>query len=378
MKTKKKFVWLIVWGFVLLAVSVQAWTAQASEWTLKVSVTEAPVRLKPDPASPVVSTLPKGTILKSFAREGEWFRVVTEPGREGFSVIGYVASTDVEIVEKKAVEEPELWEEATAEFRGVGLSVRLGGGFFFFGSGDIEPGVAGMFDETEELIRSLEAVVEESKKVPFQSGYDLWGDIIYHLNSRIGVGLRFDYFKASSKSTLRFTMEDPFEPYTIWSMPDLSAISVSPSFYYSYPLNRLLTFVANGGPALYFVDYEYGQKFIIPLIEEDIHQRVKANRFGFQGGIGLEFRLNPRVVVFVETQGRYARISNLEGEEIFYRSWYSQIFSSKENGSLYYEEGGEFPSLVVLSDESAAGEDVRKAVLDFSGVSLALGLRIKF
>ncbi len=378
MKTKRKLVWLIVWGSAILAISGQAWSAQASEWTLKVSSAEARVRLKPDPASAVVSVLTKGTILKSFAREGEWFRVVTESGREGFSVIGYVASTDVEIVEKKAVEESEFWEEATAEFRGVGLSVRLGGGFLFFGSGDIEPGVSGMFDETEDLIRSLEAVVEESNKVPFKTGYDIWGDVIYHLNSRIGVGLRFDYFKASSKSTLRFTMEDPFEPYTIWSMPDFSAISISPSFYYSYPLNRLLTFVVNGGPTLYFVDYEYGKKFIIPLIEEDIYQKVKANRLGFQGGIGLEFRLNPRVVVFVETQGRYARISNLEGEETFFRSWFGQIWSLRKNGSLYYEEGDQYPGLVVLSDESAAGEDVRKAVLDFSGVSLALGLRIRF
>jgi hypothetical protein len=63
---------------------------QASEWTLKVSVSEARIRLKPDPLGPTLSAVPKGTILKSFAREGEWFRVITEPGREGFVTIGYV------------------------------------------------------------------------------------------------------------------------------------------------------------------------------------------------------------------------------------------------------------------------------------------------
>jgi opacity protein-like surface antigen len=375
---KRIYLWLVLCGSSFLALSVHAWSAQASEWTLKVSVTEARVRLKPDPASPAVSVLPKGTILKSFAKEGEWFRVTVEAGQKGFVVIGYLSSADIEVVEKKSVEEPDLWEEVTAEFRGVGISVRIGGGFFFFGSGDIEPGVSGMFDQTEDTISSLDADIQESKKVPIQSGYDLWGDIIYHLNSRIGVGLRFDHFQASAKSTLRFTIYDPYEPFTIWSLPDITAISISPEFYYSYPLNRLLTFVANGGPALYFVDYEYGRKFIIPMLEEDIHQKVKATRFGFQGGIGLEFRLNPRATIFVETQGRYARISNLEGEEIFFRSWNLQIFSSKENGSFYYDEVGTYPSLVVLSNESAAAENVRKAVLDLSGVSLALGVRFKF
>jgi hypothetical protein len=375
---KRIYLWLVLCGSSFLALSVHVWSAQASEWTLKVSVAEARVRLKPDSASPAVSVLPKGTILKSFAKEGEWFRVTVEAGQKGFVVIGYLSSADIEVVEKKSVEEPDLWEEVTPEFRGVGLSVRLGGGFFIFGSGDIEPGVSGMFDQTEDTISSLDADIQESKKVPIQSGYDLWGDIIYHLNSRIGVGLRFDHFQASAKSTLRFTMDDPYEPYTIWSLPDITAVSISPEFYYSHPLSRLLTFVANGGPALYFVDYEYGRKFIIPAIEEDIHQKVKATRFGFQGGIGLEFRLNPRATIFVETQGRYARISNLEGEEIFFRSWNLQIFSSKENGSFYYDEVGKYPGLVVLSDESAAAENVRKAVLDLSGVSLALGVRFKF
>jgi opacity protein-like surface antigen len=376
--TKQKRLWLILLASGLLAFSIHAWSAQASEWTLRVSAANARVHQKPDAESPVVSVLPKGTTLKSFAKEGEWFRVIIEPEQKGLVIVGYLLSADVEVVEKKSAEEPELWEETTPEFRGVGLSVRLGGGFFFFGSGDIKPGVAGMFDQTEEILSSLDAVIEESNKVPLQSGYDIWGDFIYHLNSRIGAGLRFDYYKASSENTLRFTLDDPYEPYTIWTLPDITALSISPEFYYSYPLSRLLTFIANGGPAVYFVEYRYGQKFITPAIEEDVEQKVKATRFGFQGGIGLEFRLNPRATVFVETQGRYARISSLKGEEILFRSWYLQIFSSKENGTLYYEEAGKYPSLVVLSDESAATRGVRKAVLDLSGVSLALGIRFKF
>jgi opacity protein-like surface antigen len=378
LKTRPKHLRLILLASSLLALCAHAWTSQTQEWTLKVSAAKAQVRQRPDAASPVVSVLPKGMTLKSFAKEGEWFRVIIEPEPKGLVVVGYISSAEVEVVEKKAAEEPKLWEEVTPEFRGVGLSVRLGGGFFFFGSGDIKPGVAGMFDQTEDIISSLDAVIEESKKVSLQSGYDIWGDVIYHLNSRIGAGLRFDYFKASSENTLRFTMDNPYEPYTIWTLPDIIAFSISPEFYYSYPLSRLLTFVANGGPTVYFVEYRYGQKFIIPAIEEDVEQKVKATRFGFQGGIGLEFRLNPRATVFVETQGRYARISSLEGEEILFRSWYLQIFSSKENGTLYYEEAGKYPSLVVLTDESAAARDVRKAVLDLSGISLALGIRFKF
>jgi hypothetical protein len=378
LKMRKKFLWLIIWGSGLFLCSVQAWNAQASEWTLKVSVAEARIRLKPDPFSPTLSVVPKGTILKSFAREGEWFRVITEPGREGFVAIGYVLSNEVEVVEEKTLEEPDSWEEVSEEYRGAGISLRLGAGFFFFQSGDIERGVSGMFDETADVISSLGPTVEEIGKKSMRSGYDISGDIIYNLNSRIGVGIRFNYTHASQDSFLRFNFQDPSSPYTMWNMPRITSICISPQFYYAYPLSRILTLVANGGPALYLVDYEFGRKFVIPSIEEDIHQKVKANSLGFQGGIGLEFRLNPRVDLFMEAQGRYGKISNFEGNESTYKSWHSQIWTSNEDGFLYYEEGEQYPRLVVLSEESAGVGDVRKAVLNFSGVSLAAGFRIKF
>ena len=114
----------------------------------------AQVHVKPDAASPVAATLSKGTVLKSSAKEGEWFRVVVEAGREGVLVIGYIGPQDVEITQT-AGEAADTWPEASDEYRGAGISVRVGGGFLFFGSGDISSGALGEFDRTVPVARFL-------------------------------------------------------------------------------------------------------------------------------------------------------------------------------------------------------------------------------
>lgn len=375
---RKRSLWLALCGFGFLLISVQPGQAEAVGWTLKVSVDGAQVHLKPNPSSPVAATLLKGTILKSSTKKGDWFRVVIQPGREGVVVIGYLFSKDVEILQK-IQEEPDSWEEVSGEYRGAGLSVRLGGGFLYFPGGEFEKGTAGMFERTAEVIASSGGKTEARKKVSFHTGYDLTGDIIYELTRGIGLGLRVEYIYASPESTLRFTAPDGVNSSTMSSRPDLSIISLRPGFYYSRPLNRLVTFVVNGGPVIYFTDYHYTRRFItLEKKEDDVHQHVKARSLGFQGGAGLELQLNRRSAIYLDVQGRYAKITNLKGEESTFKWSNYQSNSTTVKGYLYYDEGGEFPSLVVFEDASAAVKNVRRAVLDLSGVSVAVGFKIKF
>ncbi len=367
--------WFILLGLVLVFAGVQPGGAQPAEWSLTVTRDGAPVHVKPDAASAVAANLSKGTVLKSGAREGEWFRVVVQAGREGALVIGYLSAADVEVTQKPA-QAPDLWEVPSTEYRGSGISVRIGGGYLFFSGADIRSGTAGMFEQGAAVISSLGDTVEEKKQLAFHAGYSLTADITYSLSRKLGVGLRLDYMAAAPESFIRFTPTSGVS-YEMWSLPDMSVIALRPGIYYDHPLNRRLTFLLNGGPVVYFTSYSYN--FQLPRLdaEHDIQQNLKATTLGVQGGAGLEFGLNDRTAIFLEVQGRYGRIANLKGEEQTYTLVNKQSVGTTVNGYLYYEDSGVYPSLSVLENEPA-GAIIHRAVLDLSGISVSGGFRLKF
>jgi hypothetical protein len=86
----------ILRGTCLLSLSPYAWNQETAEWKIRVSAMSASVRLKPDLESPVIATLPKETSLNSHKAEGDWFRVVLPPGKDGIVIIGYIAKSEVQ------------------------------------------------------------------------------------------------------------------------------------------------------------------------------------------------------------------------------------------------------------------------------------------
>ena len=373
---KKLLLWFGLFGVGLAFAGVQPGGAQPAEWVLKVSRDGAQVHVKPDSASPVAATLSKGTELKSAAKEGDWFRVVVEAGREGVLVIGYIGSKDVEVTQTAGAA-PDIWEEASDEYRGTGISLRVGGGFLYFGSGDISNGALGEFDRIVGSLVTLGATIKDKQRVPVHSGYDITGDVIYNLNRRIGVGVRFDYIHSYPVSSLLFNLGGVNE-YTLDTTPLIDAYAIRLGLYYEKPINRWLRFEANGGPGLYFVTYEFARRFIVPGKEDDIHQKVTADRLGLQGGLGVEFQMNKRTGLFIEVQGRYARITSLEGTEWGYTLENHQTVNTTTQGFLHYGTKGGYPDLSVVDEETAGSGDAGRAVLDLSGVSVAAGLRIRF
>ncbi|MFQ6108755.1 MAG: hypothetical protein ACE5L7_04295 [Candidatus Aminicenantales bacterium] len=143
--------------------------------------------------------------------------------------------------------------------------------------------------------------------------------------------------------------------------------------FFTLPIHRLLNICLNGGAAYYLTNYSYNLLTRYQLYEAVIH-RAKASGFGVQGGIAVEINLNTRSALVIEYQGRYARIGNFKGTE--------EIISGekrwKEEGTLYYIKGKDYPRLVILERESGGYETLRKAVVDLSGYSLRVGLRMKF
>jgi hypothetical protein len=151
--------------------------------------------------------------------------------------------------------------------------------------------------------------------------------------------------------------------------------------FYSFPFAGLLAISVRGGPALYSAEYScslgcsYG--FILDgLIHTSYSQEASAKRLGFEGGLGIEFTPNPFVAIFVEVQGRYAKIRDLEGEEAatFYQNGYRQ---SADSGPVYLVDTDAYPELDIIPSDEAVPGTARKATLDFSGVSFLAGLKFR-
>jgi len=94
---------------------------QVIEWKLRISFESASVRLISSSQSPVIGTMPKGTILNSFEAEGDWFRVVLPSGKDGIVIIGYIAKADVQVLEEKIKKQTDFWRVEEGDFKGLGF-----------------------------------------------------------------------------------------------------------------------------------------------------------------------------------------------------------------------------------------------------------------
>jgi hypothetical protein len=371
--------------FFFLAILV-ALNAGASEWKLKISVEKANIHREPNAESPIVSTTLKGTILDSYEKIGDWFRVIIGPDEKGFTVIGYIHSSDAQVLKEKISKEPDFWEVEPEFFRGIGLSVKLSGGLSYFGSGDIDRGIRGLFDSKADSLSTAGYLIDE-RTDPLHTGIEISGDIIYSIKPRIGIGLGIDYIYATVKNLLIVMGKELPTEQQISSSPKINAVPIRLGVFFKFPLHRLFSISVSGGPSLYLTEYSYALDTSWGWEDfTSIFQEAKAKSFGFHGEIGLEVNMSRRAVFFIEGQGRYAKISNFEGEEKTKELVYLQeekyigydYIVTKEKGKLYYMEDGQYPYLAIREEEPSGFKNMRKATFDLSGLSLRAGLIIKF
>ncbi len=347
--------------------------SDTSQWKVKISVEGANIRLEPNAESPVASTMSRGTVLDSYEKTGEWFRVVIGPDEKGFSLIGYLHSSDVEVIEEKIIKEPDFWEEEPEFFEGIGLRVKLSGGLSFFGFGDVENGTRGFFDSAADFFFSSGYTVDKRPE-SFSPAFDISGDIIFYIKPRIGIGLGTSYIRASGTNFLLVSGKELYLIQQVGSIPKINVVPIRMGMFFTIPILGPFAVYLNGGPSLYLARYSYALETNIKDIT-DIFQKATAQSLGFHGGLGIAVDLNKRSVFFIEGQGRYAKISNFEGKE---RLRNTDNVYSEENGTLYYMEDETYSYLTIRADEPFGFKILRKASFNLSGISLRAGLIIKF
>lgn len=362
----------------LLSLPAYALGGNPSEWKLRVTIEKAGILSEPDIKGRVVAFVARGTILESYEKAGDWFRVILWPDASGFIAVGYILSKNVDVLEEKPSTESDFWKEEAVFFRGIGLTLKLAGGLDYFSGGDITKGTRGMYDSAAETLAAMGYVVNKRPEF-FHSGYDLSGDLIYDFSDRLGLGLGMSLVRFSETNTANDFSAPGVLVADLKSKPDINILQIRLGLFYRIPFYRALSIVLNGGPALYLTDYSYGLTSTISgAWRDNVNQSASAKTIGFYGGFELEAKISPKAALFLECQGKYARISGLKGSEIRTIWENGQTTEVDTTGTLYDIEGGAHPKLSFLNEAPSGSGNARPAVFDFSGVCVRAGFKIRF
>ncbi len=277
----------------------------------------------------------------------------------------------------------------------VGISFRVQGGLNWLKAGDVNPGTKGLFDWFRDYYNPTGGPVTPTggyKAVHY--GYEFGGDVIFDLSKNIGIGIGAGYLQTTTKSST-MSLAGTFGPGDDWTEsvtanPKLTAIPVRLNLFLTFPLGRKFNFTANAG-ATYYYKAKYTADMRMDYAEtggspysfwEALSTRTeRKNAFGFQGGLGLEYKMSRSIALFIEAEGSYAKFKG--GFEGTSEMTDSSGGDNIETGKLYYlQTTGGGPSSVIMVQSTpptpGPGEVVREAILDYSRISLMIGLRFRF
>jgi hypothetical protein len=265
-------------------------------------------------------------------------------------------------------------------FFGLKITLKLEGGWNIFDGGNIKTGTEGMYDNGVAYISTLDLSNLRNMKESNRGGLEVGGDLIYAINPRFGIGIGMARTSAWKESHFLYDYS-PF-PGSFQARPRVNVTALRAGLFYSWPFAEILALSVRGGPALYSAKYTYSLGCSCGFLRNDLvhrsySQEASAKQVGFEGGLGLELTPNPYVAIFVEVQGRYAKIRDFEGDEAatFYQD--GQYRESASSGPVYFIDSAPYPALDIIP----AGENVpgsaSKATLDFSGVTFLAGLKFR-
>jgi len=374
---------------------------------LKVVTEQANIRLKPSIGSIIIKQVPEGTILESTGQEDEWYLIQVTPD-ELEQVSGYVHESMVIIIEgpPKELEEPEIIkeqeepekpeEEEKIEERPTQepvitppsqpvvtppppskppkflFDLVFSGGGSFISGGDLNDGSQGYADYHSDII----GAPPQGQAKPAHLSYILGGELALALSSHFSLGIGVDYFLGEKENLVEFP-DDPSSG-AVTTHPKIQAVPLRLAISF-YPFRN---FYAKIGVEYYLAKCAYYYRFERAGLWEEWRGEATAQDFGILAGLGFEFELTPSFNFIIEATARYARISGFKGRD---RSKDSTGARHIEEGTLYFytvKTAGEdyYPLLFIREDRPTEANVYypREAVINFSGLSLKGGFKIKF
>ncbi len=399
----KTFTWIFLALFVSGVAAVGARLIK-----LKVTAEFANIRQKPSIGSPIVRQVPQGAYLDGVSKEGEWYLVKLEPDESGITS-GYVHESLVisleeapppkvpqqvpppveekpkaaEKVEKKEPEkakppemvpqQPPRLEAVKVEPRATRYSLALTAGAVYATIGDLNKAAQGLADLTSEQL----GVPADRDIAPIHLTYLFGGELLFPLSTQFFLGAGVDYFFSKKETTLVFQKGTSSDQYK--AAPEITVLPVKFSLAF-YPASFLYFRI---GVSYYFARCRYYYRLENEGIWKEWQGEAKARNVGFWGGLGLEWNIAAPLAFFIEGASQFAPIKGFKGTGTYLDSSMTEPFA--EDGNLYAYDAkisnlNTYPLLFVRNKLPSEGgvENARQAEVDFTGISLKAGFRIKF
>lgn len=273
-------------------------------------------------------------------------------------------------------------EDADAPAAFSKLSLRLYGGYSHVLAGDINDGSAFYFDLIEAYAAEGFGEYTGSYK-PVHGGYSFGADLIYQITPVVGIGLGFGYMRNAGDSLATWSGEG--DTVDITAGATLTAMPIRLGLFLTVPMGPKLDLIANAGAAYYLglkLDAYQGLEF---APDDWMRMTLEGSErsgldIGFHGSLGFEYKLTPKLGLFVEAVGRYAKFKNFE--MILGTQEYSDGTSDSTEGRLYLvdESFGDYDvtGFTIVEEGDIPDPEYREPKIDLTGFSLQAGFRIRF
>ncbi len=266
-----------------------------------------------------------------------------------------------------------------------GFTLKATGGYGTMTTGDYNTMGNSMFQFLNDM-GDLYAGTPTGEFKKLNLGFEFEAEVILNLSAGFGLGVGVGYIMRSNESTMGLTI--PLQGSLSMSIsPDVTAIPISLSAYYFAPRMVSLKPYAYAGLGYYIGRIEAVTRTdIVPLTPPaawtKTDAKIKDQGFGFHVGGGLEFKLVPKVSLFIEGKARYCKLTSWEGDESYIDS---DGLTDETSGKLWYYEGqspetGGWYSQIGLQEDQPTGtgiRNVREFKADFSGIVFRVGIIIR-
>jgi len=261
------------------------------------------------------------------------------------------------------------------------FSIRLGGGAAYATLGDLGLGIAGQ----ESYLRDEYGELDGSYETP-KLGSSFGGELLYALSPRFSLGLGAGYARHAKASQVTYAIG--FIDVRERINPRLTLIPLELNLHMAIPLGRSFAFDLFAGPGYYWASFDYEFRMDLDLLGMsgyDVYTfKSRRGTVGFQAGLGFEVALGSRLALVLNAVGRYARLSDFQGDwteegggdfweysdsgdgdAMWYYGW---TYEDKKYDQVAFQAEKPFGSLV---------SDVRPARIDLTGIAVFLSLKIR-
>jgi len=262
----------------------------------------------------------------------------------------------------------------------LGVELRLSSGLRQMKLGQVNLALAGWEERTLKEASLQPGWSLAGGPVPeLHFGFTFEGELTFFLSSRFALGLSAGYVYAGldEQDTL-FSINQDSTTISVARPTKISAYPVTLLGYIFFPLGSKFHLYLKGGGGIIQSKYVSREavkltaeaKFLYPVLD-----LAEARGSTYLGGIGFDYKFDASLGFFIEATVQSAKVEGFSGE--------NQL---GEKGDLYsFEEY--IPELDFWQDKmqilpqmpgGASVRSARKAMIDFSGFSVKIGVRLRF